>query len=95
MNEYEIKKAMGVHPCECAPANPRESVETKLSCVGDKICTATMLIKECMTMIFGVNPNEERVPADTHGLYGLVDALERDSIRLLAAAEELRKRCGG
>ena len=95
MYESEAKMAKAMHACECAPNSPRESVEMKLSVVGDRICTATALIRDSMNMVFGVNPNEERVPTDTHGLYGLADALDRDSRALLAAAEELRKRCGG
>lgn len=95
MYESEAKMVES-HNCKCTSAPPRESVEMKLNCIGERVCTAIFAVKGCMTTLFGVNPNEENLPPnDTHGLYGLVDALERDSLRLLAAAEELRKRCGG
>lgn len=95
MYDSEAKMAKAMHACEGAHNPPCESVEMKLSIVGDRICTATSLIRDSMSMVFGVNPNEERVPTDSHGLYGLADALDRDSRVLLAAAEEMRKRCGG
>ena len=95
MYESEAKMAMS-HDCKCTPAVPRESVEMKLNCIGERVCTAIISVKVCMTTLFGVNPNEENLHSnDTYGLYGLVDALDRDSKMLLAAAEELRKRCGG
>ena len=94
MYDTEAKMAKAAFG-ECSPEIPRESVETKLNCVGARICTATALVKDCMTKLFGVNPREEKtMPAGTCGLCGLVGALEHDSMQLLTAAEELRKRCG-
>lgn len=95
MYDNEAKMAKATFG-ECSPEIPRESVELKLNCVGERICTATALVKECMTTLFGVNPKEEKtMPTGTSGLCGLVGALEHDALMLLAAAEELRKRCGG
>lgn len=92
-NEAKMAKA---NFGECSPEIPRESVEMKLNCVGERVCAATALVKESMCTLFGVNPKEEKtMPTGASGLYGLVGALEHDSLMLVVAAEELRKRCGG
>ena len=95
MCESEAKMAKAAYG-ECAPEVPRESVEMKLNCIGDRVTTATMLIKDSLEILFGVNPNEEKtLPTGSSGLYGLIGAVDYDSLRLLHVAEELRKRCGG